>query len=339
MNRSRSIAGSCLALLVLAAAALASPPEARPYHVSHYDVTLQPNLAQRIIRGLVTLDIVSLRDDLSGIDLDASDMMIIACGQGRRRFPCVRTNDILHVNLPHPLKTNQKTQFTIRYEATPLTGVRFSNDQMYTVFSTSHWLPCNDRPSDRAVFTMHVIAPRSLTVIASGELVSAHSSKGETTSIWRVRHPISTYVAGFAMGRFTIHDDRETANGRPGDYERLSSGGLGTVTYLLSPEFRKPKAPPESADSASKTKPPAPPSAVPAEAASIFSTTRAAAAFFADKAGRPYPGRAYAEVFTSTEVAQEVDQFTLLSQGYFAELADHPDDSWLLAHELAHQWW
>ena len=325
---------------MLAAPVFAAPPEPRPYHVSHYDITIQPDLAQRLIRGLVTLDIVALKDDLAAIELDASDMMIISCGQGRQRFQYIRVNDILHVDLPRALRVNQKARITIRYEATPQTGVRFSNDQVYTVFSTSHWLPCNDRPSERSTFTMHVIAPASLTVIASGEFVSARSGKGETISTWRVRRPISTYVAGFAVGRFTVHSDRGIAASRQGANKPRPEGAMSTVTCLLSPDFRKPAASPQSTDSATKAETPAPASAThSSEAMTIFETTRTAAAFFADKAGERYPGTTYTEVFTSTDVAQEEDQFTLLSQGYFADLTDHPDDSWLLAHELAHQWW
>jgi aminopeptidase N len=206
---------------------------------------------------------------------------------------------------------------------------------MYTVFSSSHWLPCNDRPSDRAFFTMHLIAPASLTVIASGEFVSARTGKGETISTWRVQHPISTYVAGFAMGRFDTHTDRG-AGGRQGAGKLQPAGRLGTVTYLISPEFRKSASHQPAADSATKA---APSAASAMEADSIFSTTRAAASFFAEKAGERYPGKTYTTVFATTEVAQEADQFTLLSQSYFAQLTDHPDDSWLLAHELAHQWW
>jgi len=339
VSRNRLIARAWSSLLILSAAAVAAPPEPRPYHVSRYDVTVRPSLAQRLIRGLVTLEIVALKDDLAAIDLDASDMMILSCGQGRWRYPYVRTNDILHVDLPHHLKTNQKTQLTIRYEAAPLTGVRFSSGQMFTVFDTSHWLPCNNRPSDRAVYTMHVIAPASLTVVASGELVSAHTdNKGETLSTWRVEHPISTYVFGFAMGRFTTHSDRELSGGGSEAHNLRPAGGLGTVTYLLSPEFRKPAGVQHPPDPATKAENP-PPTAKPPPEATLFSTTRAAAAFFAEKAGKPYPGKSYTEIFASSEIAQEADQFTLLSEGYFSELADHPENSWLLAHELAHQWW
>jgi aminopeptidase N len=337
VNRRPVTIRACLTLLMLATAARAAPPEPRPYHVSRYDVTLEPDLAQHLIRGLATLDIVAAEDNLSAVELDASEMMVLACGQGRRRFHYIRTNDLLRVDLPRALKTNQGIRITIRYEATPQTGVRFSNDQVYSVFSTSHWLPCNDRPSDRAVFTIHVTAPPSLAVVASGEFVSARTTKGETTSTWRVQHPIPTYVAGFAVGRFTTRSDGAKAGG--GD-------GLRTVAYLISPDFQQlspdsqhAAAPHAGEEPAAKAESPSPPSNTPSLEEGIFSITRAAAAFFASKAGKAYPGKTYTEVFTSTDVAQEADQFTLLSQSYFADLTSHPDNTWLLAHELAHQWW
>jgi len=147
-------------------------------------------------------------------------------------------------------------------------------------------------------------------------------------------------VVGFAMGQFIAHTDHETTGGGHGAPGLQQAGGLGTVTYLLPLEFRKPVAQQHPADPIPKNASPASSGGVPSsEAAGIFSTTRVAAAFFAEKAGEPYPGKTYTEVFTSSEIAQEADQFTLLSEGYFADLADHPDDSWLLAHELAHQWW
>ena len=332
MKRNRLTVRAWLALLMLTTAARAAPPAPRPYHVASYDVTLQADFPRHLIRGLATLDIIAVEDKLSAIELDASEMMILACGQGRWRFHYIRTNDILRVDLPRLLKRNQKTRITIRYEATPETGVRFSDDQVFTVFSTSHWLPCNDRPSDRAIFTMHVIAPKGLAVVAAGEFVSAKTVKGETTSTWRVQHPIPTYVAGFAVGRFATHSD--------GGKER--GDGLHKVVYLISPNFQPPTATGADAERDSKSEsaaPPTPPALPLSAEENIFSTTRAAAAFFAAKAGEPYPGKTYTEVFTSTDIAQEVDQFTLLSQIYFANLTSHSDDTWLLAHELAHQWW
>ena len=280
-----------------------------------------------------------LRTIWPGIDLDASDTMIIACGQGRRRFPCVRTNDILHVDLPHPLKTNQKIEIAIRYESTPQTGVRFSADQMYTVFSTSHWLPCNDRPSDRAVFTLHVIAPAGLTVVASGELVSAHIGKIGTISTWRTQHPISTYVCGFAVGRFATHSDRDTAFSGQGTHTLGRASGLGTVTYLISPEFREPAAPEAAADPAKKKESPAPSTARATAAREHFFHNPRCRCILCGKVGERYPGKSYTEVFAHGKRAGGGPVYASVTRVTWLVLADHPDDAWLLAHELAHQWW
>lgn len=352
MKPVRAISRTCLVLLSLAATTFAMPPAARPYHVINYDITIQPSLPDRLIRGLVTLDVEALTDHLTDIELDASDMTILSVGQGRRPLRYVRANDILRVSLRDALQTHGKTKVTIRYEATPRTGVRFFNDQMYTVFATSHWLPCNDRPSDRALYSMHVIAPTGVTVVASGELISTRIDKGQTISTWQVQNPVSTYVFGFTMGRFTAHSDQPgglpiTPGFRKDDPHK--DGGPGTVSYLVSPEAEKPAKPVKpagiteeahAADAQADVHSLESNAPAPLRGAEvIFSTTRAAAAFFAEKSGKPYPGKSYTEVFAHGEVAQEASQFTLLSEGYLAGLADHPDDSWLLAHELAHQWW
>jgi aminopeptidase N len=67
--------------------------------------------------------------------------------------------------------------------------------------------------------------------------------------------------------------------------------------------------------------------------------TRQALRFLAEKTGQAYPEKTYTEVLASGSPAQEMAQFTLLSAKYGETLAAHPDDLWLLAHELAHQWY
>ncbi len=152
--------------------------------------------------------------------------------------------------------------------------------------------------------------------------------------------PISTYVFGFALGRFATRTDRE--HDLPLTHK---DGGLGTLSYLVSSEAEKPASPArptgksETGDVAKVPSPEAIAAAHAAQAEQIFSTTRAAAAFFAEKSGEAYPGKSYTQVFAHGDVAQEASQFTLLSETYLAGLAEHPDDTWLLAHELAHQWW
>jgi aminopeptidase N len=73
--------------------------------------------------------------------------------------------------------------------------------------------------------------------------------------------------------------------------------------------------------------------------ADVLVQTKAALQFFAVATGRPYPRGSYTQVFASGQTGQEAVGLTLLPESYAKGLAAKPQDLWLLAHELAHQWY
>lgn len=73
--------------------------------------------------------------------------------------------------------------------------------------------------------------------------------------------------------------------------------------------------------------------------AGVSSPTAEVLRFFAERTGRAYPGASYTQVFTHGKVEQEAAGLTLLPESYGETVATHPEDLWLLAHELAHQWY
>jgi aminopeptidase N len=73
--------------------------------------------------------------------------------------------------------------------------------------------------------------------------------------------------------------------------------------------------------------------------ADVFDATAAALRFLAERSGHAYPGDSYTQIFTHGTVEQEAVGMTLLPESYISDLAQRPDDLWLLAHELAHQWY
>ncbi|HMD71435.1 MAG TPA: M1 family aminopeptidase [Bryobacteraceae bacterium] len=75
------------------------------------------------------------------------------------------------------------------------------------------------------------------------------------------------------------------------------------------------------------------------QAQAILDATRAALRFFAARTGKDYPAPLYTQVFTHGGPMQENAGLTLLPEAYGASLRAQPEDLWLLAHELAHQWY
>jgi aminopeptidase N len=74
-------------------------------------------------------------------------------------------------------------------------------------------------------------------------------------------------------------------------------------------------------------------------APAILDATRAALRFLAARTGKDYPAPVYAQVFTHARPMQENANLTLLPEAYASGLRAQSDDLWLLAHELAHQWY
>lgn len=64
--------------------------------------------------------------------------------------------------------------------------------------------PCNDHPSDKALFTIRVTAPRGHTAVANGLPVGVHRETGTTTWTYRTAHPMATELAQVSIGRSTV---------------------------------------------------------------------------------------------------------------------------------------
>jgi aminopeptidase N len=74
-------------------------------------------------------------------------------------------------------------------------------------------------------------------------------------------------------------------------------------------------------------------------APAILDATRSALRFFAEITGKDYGAAVYTQVFTHGSPEQENANLTLLPESYAIGLRTEPEDLWLLAHELAHQWY
>jgi aminopeptidase N len=116
---------------------------------------------------------------------------------------------------------------------------------------------------------------------------------------WRSTRPYSAYLFGFAVGPFTRIDQRA------GGAELTYYGERTTATELRQ----------------------------------LFAETPRMIAFLADRAGLPLTGGRYSQLLVPGREAQEAATYALIGRGELERNAADPSTQWVIAHELAHQWW
>lgn len=298
----------CL-LVLLGACAARTPRSAydatvgtRPFDLLHYDVRVEPDIATQTVRGEATLRLRALRDGLTVITLDNDGLVIEAIRRGGDTLPFTQSGKQLAITLPQALRRGRTIDIDLYYHGTPRFGLQFAPErsQVYTIFSTSQWLPGIDSPGERASLDLRVILPRGLAAIGNGEQVSRTSlADGREQFHWRQRRPIPGYVMGFAAGRF------RDVSARDG---RLVLRFLGEG--YSDDELRR-----------------------------VFAETGDMLRYFARRAGVAYPDRGYAQALVAKTIGQELSGFALLSDDYARRVLADPTAAGLIAHEVAHQWW
>ena len=292
-------------LALLLASGVAARPAERPvaaFEVVHYDATVEPDLAGRTVTGRVAIDLLSTAASLETVDLDIGALTIDAVRVEGAALEFTQSERRLHARLKAPVTRGAKRRFAVEYHGSPRYGLEFvpEKSQMYTIFSTSQWLPCIDAPGDKATLRLTLILPKGLRVVANGRSVSTRPlSRDRVGHEWRLDEPAPTYTFGFAAGRFTETTDKQG----------------GTWLRYLSTD------------------------ASAAQLRTIFADTKDMLAFFEDRSGVRYDGASYTQALVEKTIGQELFGFSLMSEEYGRSVLNEPRTVGLIAHELAHQWW
>ena len=274
-------------------------PPPRPYDVEHYEVKIEPDMAARRLKGEVTIQLHSIVDGLDALELDAGSLQVSAVVEEFANLRFERSGELLVVHPDKPIRLGEVRRITVRYGAQPAPGLSFFDNQVWAAYFTSHWMVCDERAEDRATLRLLLTAPAGMKVAASGHLVNTHRQGSASVSEWRHDTDVPPFVFAFAVGDFAESAAQE-------DQVKLRYlGPAGEVRDL----------------------------------AKIFHETGSALRFLTDKSGTPYREKTYTQALLRNGPEQEAAQFTLLPESYGQTLLSHPDDLWLLVHELAHQWY
>lgn len=175
------------------------------FDVLDYTATVRPNIPTKTVAGEVAIHLRVLARELRTLEFDRGDLLVdrvVAQGQALDFDLLPRK---VEVDLPASVAAGELLDLSIAYHGAPSSGLLFApeREQVYTVFTTSQWLVCVDAPGDKATIDLRVVLPAALRAVGTGALVSEESdASGAVVHRWRQETPISTYLFGFAAGRF-----------------------------------------------------------------------------------------------------------------------------------------
>jgi aminopeptidase N len=290
-----------LAMAVTAGEANARLDKATDFEVLEYTISAQPDFTNKKVYGSETIRFKSLVEGLETISFSASAAEIPPANFNDQ-ISAVETmivGDRRIFRLPQPLAAGQIASITLSFESTPK-GAVFGNDTVYANYFTCDVIVCDqDRTSGKATIDFQLHLPAGMQAVGPGRLVSHAEHAGQAVWHWREARPTSPYLIGFAAGNF--------------QRTRLPGGNPNLIVVSQG---------------------------VPrARVQMMFRDTRRMLRFFEDKSGIRFDERAYTQVLVDGDEAQEAARHSIIGKEEIEPILKDPQEDWVIAHELAHQWW
>lgn len=185
------------------------------FDVLHYDLRLGYKVEGNRLRGEAILTCRPLAEaDALRLDLHGLHPQKVLVDGRPQRFSHLRGR----LTVKHPLTPGQDLSVRIAYAGTPR-PVRSAGldaagweelEDGVIVAAQPHgapsWFPCNDRPDNKATFSIALSVPPGYTVAASGEPQGTRRSGNAVTWSFEQEVPMATYLATVQIGRYREHE-------------------------------------------------------------------------------------------------------------------------------------
>src|SRR6478672_9892462 len=160
--------------------------------------SLEPNAAEKSISGSVEY-LFNVGSAIDTIRIDAKNMTFTDLKINNIVVPFKNNNKEL---LLFSVYAMGKNKLTFSYAAKPKQTLYFIGEgddlQIWTQGQgkyTSHWLPSFDDVNEKAVFSLDITFEKSFEVISNGVLVNKIPSGANNTWQYRMKQPMSSYLA------------------------------------------------------------------------------------------------------------------------------------------------
>ena len=280
------------------------------FDVLHYQFDWKIDFDSHHIQGKATIKARSLINNLDKITLHLDDTMIVtSIDQSQTPINFVHQNDLLDILLNKSYKFDEEFEVKISYHGYPQSGLNFSYHQNQPIIWSldeptlaRNWFPCYDLPFDKATAEMRITVSPHMIVASNGSLVDITPNPDNTvTYVWEENYPIATYLLSIAATNYETFADQYSSG--PKTME---------ISYFAYPEHLS-------------------------QAQEDFSVTASMIEFYADVFGE-YPF--LEEKYGMAEIPGSASMEHQTCTSYSSKLVSgtHSYD-WIIAHELAHQWW
>ncbi len=288
-------------------------PRSPDFKVKLVKVDLRVHVYQKLIEGLATLSIESVKDGLRVIEIDAVDMYIKSVRSSGRELSFYYDGKVIQIELDQNLAKGESIDIEIAYSAKPKKGLYFILPEDYKnvvpqVWSQGetednrYWIPMYDYPNIKCASELIIHVPKEFTVLSNGKLINVGEEGEWKTWHWVMDKPHSPYLIALAIGLFDVIE--EEVDGIP-------------LRYYV-PKGRK------------------------NDIMRSFSRTPDIIRFFSEYTGVPYPWDKYDQVCVSEFIfgGMENTTLTILTDLTLHDEKAHMDfeSEPLVAHEAAHQW-
>jgi aminopeptidase N len=202
-------------------------PTADPYLAGHgdpswsatlYALDLSYELEGNRLRGQAVIQ-ARAEEDLSRVVLDLAHLEVTKVAvDGAAPSRYTQRENRLVVRLREPIPAGATFSLLVKYAGQPRPLVESHHGDAgweeltdgVIVAGQPHgaptWFPCNDRPDDKAPYTIRVTTHPDYTVVANGELVERRRHGSSTTWTYEQEAPMSTYLATVQIGRYNVRE-------------------------------------------------------------------------------------------------------------------------------------
>ncbi|MCY7401987.1 MAG: M1 family metallopeptidase [Nocardioides sp.] len=189
------------------------------FDVTHYSLGLTYKIIGNRLDGDAVLACVA-RTDTTTVEIDLAGLRVskVLLDGKAARF----THRGSRVQVAARLADEQEFELRVKYAGSPSTlkarGLADAGWEELTdgviVAAQPHgaptWFPCNDRPSNKATYSITMAAPSDYYVAMCGRLTDRKRRGSVTEWTWEMAQPMASYLATVQIGRY---EARELAHG------------------------------------------------------------------------------------------------------------------------------